>query len=89
MEVGELVPYLRDNNHHDFGHIIHSFRFGADMSREEELATVPVEQETREKLGIRDPLQGVGAHTEECEFSCLSRSTLTSIADYMFQCQSL
>ena len=67
MEVGELVPYLRDSNHHDFGHIIHTFRFGADISPEEQAVSLPKEMATRAKLGIRDPLQSVGAHTEECK----------------------
>ena len=67
------MPYLKDSNHHDFGHIIHKFRFGADLEEAEEAALLPREMATRAKLGIRDPLQSVAAHTEA--------------SDYMFQCQ--
>ncbi|KAK4684907.1 endoplasmic reticulum-Golgi intermediate compartment protein 3, partial [Tremellales sp. Uapishka_1] len=71
LQIQDLVPYLKDANHHDFGHIIHQFRFGADVAISEEEQMKPQELATRAKLGIRDPLQAVGAHTEE--------------SDYMFQ----
>lgn len=62
------VPYLKDNNHHDFGHIINKFRFGADLTADQEANVLPKEMATRAKLGIRDPLQSIAAHTEECTF---------------------
>ncbi|AFR97842.1 COPII-coated vesicle component Erv46 [Cryptococcus neoformans] len=71
MQMLELVPYLRDKNHHDFGHIVHKFRFGGDMTKAEELTVLPKEQRWRDKLGLRDPLQGMKAHTE--------------VSNYMFQ----
>lgn len=67
MQMLELVPYLRDKNHHDFGHIVHKFRFGADMTKAEELTVLPKEQRWRDKLGLKDPLQGIKVHTEVCE----------------------
>ncbi len=94
----EQVPYLKDANHHDFGHSIHKFRFGADMTAEEEKAIMSKEIKTRNKLGIRDPLQGVAAHTEECgsqsTWCCCHLMwnfllTESLSADYMFQCKSL
>lgn len=73
MQMLELVPYLRDKNHHDFGHIVHKFRFGADMTKAEELTVLPKEQRWRDKLGLRDPLQGIKAHTEVCECDLFSQ----------------
>ncbi|RXK40445.1 COPII-coated vesicle component Erv46 [Tremella mesenterica] len=67
-QMAEMVPYLKDSNHHHFGHIIHKFRFGADIPESLELTVMPKEMATRTKLGIRDPLQAVTAHTEECEY---------------------
>lgn len=67
MQIQEIVPYLKDKNHHDFGHIINKFRFGADVSEAEEMSLLPREMATRGKLGIKDPLQNVAAHTEACE----------------------
>jgi hypothetical protein len=63
------VPYLKDANHHDFGHVINKFSFGADRTPAQEAASLRKETASRTKLGIKDPLQGVKAHTEECEWS--------------------
>ncbi|GFZ42595.1 hypothetical protein JCM24511_00311 [Saitozyma sp. JCM 24511] len=71
MQIQELVPYLKDANHHDFGHVINKFSFGADRTPAQEAASLRKETASRTKLGIKDPLQGVKAHTEE--------------SDYMFQ----
>jgi hypothetical protein len=30
MHIQDLVPYLKDKNHHDFGHVINKFQFEAD-----------------------------------------------------------
>lgn len=71
LQIQEIVPYLRDNNHHDFGHIINQFRFGPDLELEAEARLLPREMAFRKKLGMKDPLQNVAVHTEE--------------SDYMFQ----
>lgn len=59
------MPYLRSGNHHDFGHVIHTFSFGADGDPKE-----PTKQmkEVKKKLAVVNPLDGVVAHTEECTF---------------------
>lgn len=62
------VPYLKDANQHDFGHQIHTFRFAADMSPEKEKKLLPKETKTRKALGIEDPLQGMRAGTDFCEY---------------------
>ena len=67
LQIQELVPYLKDKNHHDFGHIINKFRFGADISPEAGASAFVREMATRTKLGIKDPLQAVAAHIEECK----------------------
>nr|ODO02415.1 COPII-coated vesicle component Erv46 [Cryptococcus depauperatus CBS 7855] len=68
LQMLELVPYLKDANHHDFGHIIHKFRFGGDLTEKEEIKTLPLEQKWRDKLGLKDPLQDIKAHTEESNY---------------------
>lgn len=60
------MPYLRDSNAHDFGHVINDFRFAADAEAQGTKAKSK-EVATRAKLGIKDPLHGVQAHTEQCE----------------------
>lgn len=65
------MPYLKDANHHDFGHWINEFRFAADMPPAKEASLLPREMASRKKLGIRDPLQGVTANTAECEYSSI------------------
>ncbi|CDZ97188.1 COPII vesicle protein [Phaffia rhodozyma] len=61
----DLVPYLRSGNHHDFGHVIHKFSFGAD-----DAPLVPTQRmlEVRKKLKVVNPLEGVNAHTEESNY---------------------
>ncbi|WVQ94760.1 hypothetical protein IAU59_001841 [Kwoniella sp. CBS 9459] len=68
MSVMDLVPYLRDSNHHDFGHVIHKFRFGADLTASDEKAVLPKEAKWRNSLNMRDPLQEVAAYTEESQY---------------------
>ncbi|KAK6907281.1 hypothetical protein I203_101271 [Kwoniella mangroviensis CBS 8507] len=68
VQMMDLVPYLRDNNHHDFGHVIHKFRFGADLTAAEEATVLPKEAKWRNSLMMRDPLQEVAAHTEESQY---------------------
>jgi hypothetical protein len=61
------VPYLRDSNHHDFGHYVNKLRFVADAEEGSLGAVSSKEMQSRRKLGIQDPLTGTKAHTEECE----------------------
>jgi hypothetical protein len=63
------VPYLKDSNHHDFGHMIKKFHFAADGPEAQDVRVLKKEMDTRATLGIHDPLQAVAAHTEECECS--------------------
>jgi len=72
-ETDDQVPYLKDADQHEFGHVIHTFRFAADMSPEQERKLYPKEMKTRKALGIDDPLRGMKAGTDFCE------STLTSL----------
>jgi hypothetical protein len=65
MHVHDLVPYLRSGNHHDFGHVINRFSFGADgdpLQPTKEMLAV------KKRLDIIDPLQGVKGHTEESNY---------------------
>lgn len=76
MSIQELVPYLKDSSsHHDFGHVIHKFAFGADLTPEQEAANEKKELETRARLDIYDPLTNVAAHSTDEEDS----------TNYMFQ----
>ncbi|WVR03852.1 hypothetical protein IAU60_000849 [Kwoniella sp. DSM 27419] len=68
IAMAELLPYLRDKNHHDFGHTIHEFRFGADLTPAEEKRMRPLEDKWRKSLAIRDPLHGVEARTDETQY---------------------
>lgn len=66
----DLLPYLRDGSvHHDFGHIINKFRFTGEMPglAYHRNLIQKKEEETRQELGIRDPLQGVRAHADEVD----------------------
>jgi hypothetical protein len=62
-QVQELVPYLKDNNHHDFGHVIKKFQFEA----EGDAGKGELTRKLRKKLGIVNPLDGLVVHPEECE----------------------
>ncbi|ORY24393.1 ER to Golgi transport-related protein [Naematelia encephala] len=73
MQIQELVPYLKDSNHHDFAHTIHKFRFAADVPERQEAEYLPQEMATRKSLGIVDPLEGVNVRTDELK------------SDFMFQ----
>lgn len=72
MHVQQLVPYLKDNNHHDFGHVIHKFQFEADYQ-----GTSPSDAHTivgdltrslKKKLNIVNPLDGAIVHPEESDY---------------------
>ncbi len=69
MNIAELVPYLKDKNHHDFGHRIIKFHFGADVTPAEKARMEPKEMKTRRALHISDPLQGRQNHRHEGESS--------------------
>jgi len=61
MHVHDLVPYLKDSNHHDFGHLIHYFAFESDGEQQAEVGKLSKSIKTR--LGIdTNPLDGVKAH---------------------------
>jgi len=60
MHVHDLVPYLQADHKHDFGHELHSFSFGSEYE-----ADFAGAGETKRRLGIKDPLEGIKAHTEE------------------------
>ena len=68
------MPYLKDANNHDFGHIINKFRFITDNPRVVENILAPREAAFRRKLGLKDPLENTAAHTEECPFPDLNAS---------------
>lgn len=75
VQMQELVPYLKDSNHHDFGHYVNRLRFVSDMEELYDTAMLGREAKTRASLGLKDPLTGTKAHTEECEFA--QRTMLT------------
>lgn len=81
------MPYLKDNNHHHFGHIINKFRFAADVDAYQEAISIGKEMQSRAKLNMLDPLYGVKAHTEECQYKSDGAAKYADVAaDYMFQC---
>lgn len=66
--ITDLLPHLKDKNHHDFGHIVHKFHFAADDSDFDRKQYEPKEMKTRKALGIHDPLEGYSAQARESEF---------------------
>lgn len=68
MNIAELVPYLKDKSHHDFGHSIYKFHFGADVSQAQRAKMEPKEMKTRKALHIHDPLAGRSNHKHEGEW---------------------
>ncbi|KAG8690079.1 hypothetical protein FRC09_012151 [Ceratobasidium sp. 395] len=58
--VQDLVPYLKDGNHHDFAHHIHEFRFEGEWEGD---------GEWRKKIGFMGhPLDDVLAHSEVSDY---------------------
>ena len=55
--IHDLVPYLKNENHHDFGHILHKFQFHAGYESGET-------KQLKDLLKINDPLDDIKAHTE-------------------------
>ncbi|KAF8610387.1 endoplasmic reticulum-derived transport vesicle ERV46 [Ceratobasidium sp. AG-I] len=75
--VQDLVPYLKDGNHHDFGHYIHEFRFEGDTEAEDEWRGTDRGTAWRKKVGIEaNPLDDVMAHVSDSR---------TEASNYMFQ----
>ncbi len=73
MHVHDLVPYLAGTGaeHHDFGHVIKHFSFGSDAEYHMSKVRGSSKLESngvKEKLKIKDPLEGLRAHTEESQF---------------------
>ncbi|KAG9118695.1 hypothetical protein FRC07_006665, partial [Ceratobasidium sp. 392] len=61
--VHDLVPYLKDGSHHDFGHFIHEFHFEGDREVEDEWRGTNRGIEWRKRVGLEGhPLDGVEAH---------------------------
>ncbi len=68
MHIHDLVPYLAGTGaeHHDFGHIIHEFSFGSEQ--EYHGLTTAKERAVKSKLGVKDPLEGIRAQTQQSQF---------------------
>jgi hypothetical protein len=97
MHIQDLVPYLKDKNHHDFGHVINKFQFEADAGTVQDVGTEDLTRSVKKRLGIVNPLDGAVVHPEVCELRvrhdifgvCHNMlSTVMTPADYMYQCES-
>ncbi|KAG9106468.1 hypothetical protein FRC07_008813, partial [Ceratobasidium sp. 392] len=76
-DVHELVPYLRNGSHHDFGHYIHEFHFESERESDDEWRGTDGHSAWKKKVGVHEyALDGVTAHASE------DRSTASN---YMFQ----
>ncbi|CAO1616957.1 unnamed protein product [Sympodiomycopsis kandeliae] len=69
VHTHDIVPYLKGSGeeHHDFGHVIHTFSFGA----EDEFNVPPptgLDKSAKQRLDIVDPLTGVKADTDRTEY---------------------
>jgi hypothetical protein len=62
-----LVPYLKDNNHHDFGHVINKFQFEGEAQGMTGKAADDLTKSMKKRLGIVNPLDGAVVHPEECK----------------------
>ncbi|KAF8604511.1 endoplasmic reticulum-derived transport vesicle ERV46 [Ceratobasidium sp. AG-I] len=64
-QVHDLVPYLKDGNHHDYGHEIHEFHFESEYESEDEWRGTDRHTAWRKKVGLeKRPLDGVSAHAK-------------------------
>ncbi|CAE6400736.1 unnamed protein product [Rhizoctonia solani] len=62
----DLVPYLKDGNHHDFGHYIHEFHFEGDREIEDRWREGNRGTEWRARVGSdKQPLDGLEAHVSQ------------------------
>lgn len=84
MNIHDIVPQLKDKNHHDFGHTIHKFHFAADKTDFERREYEEKEAKTRKKLNIQDPLEGLSAQANNSGFDFAAWLTSDN-ADYMYQ----
>jgi len=64
--VHDLVPYLKDENHHDFRHSIHQFAFEGDDDYHHVKANVAREMKKRLQLDY-NPLDRSGGRTENSQ----------------------
>lgn len=69
VHTHDVVPYLKGTGeeHHDFGHIIHTFSFGA----EDEFTKNPSKvmgKTLKQRLDIKDPLENLKADTTHSEY---------------------
>jgi hypothetical protein len=74
MHIQDLVPYLKDKNHHDFGHVINKFQFEADAGTVQDVGTEDLTRSVKKRLGIVNPLDGAVVHPEVCESRFSSHS---------------
>ncbi|CAE6416337.1 unnamed protein product [Rhizoctonia solani] len=80
----ELVPYLKDGNHHDFGHIIHEFHFEGEREVEDEWRGETRGTAWRQNVGLGEhPLEGVQAHVNH--FRGGYESEREKATNWMFQ----
>ncbi|KDN42275.1 hypothetical protein RSAG8_06942, partial [Rhizoctonia solani AG-8 WAC10335] len=80
----ELVPYLKDGSHHDFGHFIHEFHFEGEREVEDEWRGETRGTEWRRKVGLDGhPLEGVHAHVTH--FRSSSDADSQKASNWMFQ----
>lgn len=75
VHTHDIVPYLKGTGeeHHDFGHVIHTFEFGAEEEFEvpasSKKGSSPIMgQEAKKRLGIKNPLNGLTAKTSQAEY---------------------
>ncbi|KAG8682088.1 hypothetical protein FRC11_000266 [Ceratobasidium sp. 423] len=79
----DLVPYLKDGNHHDFGHYIHEFHFEGDREIEDSWRPGDRGTEWRKRVGSeKHPLDGVSAHVNHGRSSSYD---LEKSSNWMFQ----
>ncbi|KAH7325396.1 ER to Golgi transport-related protein [Rhizoctonia solani] len=79
----DLVPYLKDGSHHDFGHYIHEFHFEGQREIDDEWRGETRGTEWRSKVGLGGhPLEGVEAHLSHGRTSTYDN---TKASNWMFQ----
>ncbi|GHJ87658.1 hypothetical protein NliqN6_4060 [Naganishia liquefaciens] len=67
----DLVPYLKDKNHHDFGHVINKLQFEGDQATLKGISGKNADDLTKsmkKRLGIVNPLDGAIVHPEESDY---------------------
>jgi hypothetical protein len=91
----DLVPYLKDKNHHDFGHVINKLQFEGEATSNgmSGKAADDLTKSMKKRLGIVNPLDGAVVHPEECKCAQMLCNPILIpcfpfLADYMYQCAS-